>query len=222
MNHRRRLGVYLLVMLALFSAGLMGPRAWATPPQTRPGQGISVPTATPVRQWSPTVQPGDTPRPAEPSPEPPADTPVAGATPSTAATITPALSRVPATSLPDAAALKLIKRANRLLIWRGQTVTFTLILRNSGQTLARQVSLTDTLPDGLTPGPVARDRGRLGWPHPARADAGVAPRRRDRGDLRSGGGAGRQDRRAAGEQGSGDRGRRPQRQRRSICGAAAC
>ena len=53
MNHRRRLGVYLLVMLALCSAGLMGPRAWATPPQTRPGQGISVPTATPVRRMEP-------------------------------------------------------------------------------------------------------------------------------------------------------------------------
>ena len=177
MNHRRRLGGYLLVMLALFSAGLMGPRAWATPPQTRPGQGISVPTATPVREWSPTVQPADTPRPAESSPEPPAvpnDTPAPGATPSTAATSTPALSRVPATSVPDAAALKLIKRANRLLIWRGQTVTFTLILTNSGQTSARQVSLADTLPDGLAPGPV-RGTGAVWDGRTLRAQTPVLP-----------------------------------------------
>ena len=53
MSHNRRLGVYLLAVLALFSAGLMGPRAWATSSQARPGQGISVPTRTPVREWSP-------------------------------------------------------------------------------------------------------------------------------------------------------------------------
>ena len=38
MNRNRRLGGYLLVVLALFGAVLMGPSAWATG-QTRPGQG---------------------------------------------------------------------------------------------------------------------------------------------------------------------------------------
>ena len=39
MNRNRRLGGYLLVVLALFGAVLVGPRAWATPSQARPGQG---------------------------------------------------------------------------------------------------------------------------------------------------------------------------------------
>ncbi len=66
MNRNRRLGGYLLAVLALFSAGLMGPRAWATSSQARPGQGISVPTKTPVREWSPHRQPpSPTDRPAD-------------------------------------------------------------------------------------------------------------------------------------------------------------
>jgi uncharacterized repeat protein (TIGR01451 family) len=76
--------------------------------------------------------------------------------------------------LPDAAALKLIKRANRLLIWRGQTVTFTLTLTNSGQTSARQVSLADTLPDGLAPG-LARGAGAVWDGRTLRAQTPVLP-----------------------------------------------
>ena len=35
MNRNRRLGGYLLITLVLFGAGLIGPRAWATPSQAR-------------------------------------------------------------------------------------------------------------------------------------------------------------------------------------------
>jgi uncharacterized repeat protein (TIGR01451 family) len=125
------MAAYVLMALALFAGLIAGPRAWATPAQMRSDQGITVPTKTPVDE------PDDEP---EPTSEPPPATVAPEATP--AATATPA------------AALALTKRANRIPAWRGQTVTFTLVLKNTGQASARQVSLEDTLPAGLEPGPV--------------------------------------------------------------------
>ena len=40
MNRNRRLGVYLLAVLALFSAGLMGPRAGQPPARRGPARGL--------------------------------------------------------------------------------------------------------------------------------------------------------------------------------------
>jgi uncharacterized repeat protein (TIGR01451 family) len=155
MNRNRRLGGYLLVTLVLFGAVLIGPRAWATPGQARPGQGISVPTPTPVKQWSPSAVP-PTDRPTD---RPGGDTvtpPPPGGTPTSSAPATspgPSASPAPTGSGPSAA-LALVKDAGRLEAWPGATVFFTLTVSNSGVASARQLVLEDMLPAELDPGPV--------------------------------------------------------------------
>jgi uncharacterized repeat protein (TIGR01451 family) len=159
MNRNRRLGGYLLAVLVLFGAVLVGPRAWATPSQARPGQGFSVPTATPVQQWSP--QPTDRPT-SRPTSRPPAsntDTPVPpGITPTAptqllTATPIPATATTPSVS-GSGAALTLIKTSDHLEAWPGTTVWFTLTANNSGAASARQLVLADALPAELDPGTV--------------------------------------------------------------------
>ncbi len=161
MNRNRRFGVYLLVMLALFAAGLVGPRAWATSNPARPGQGISVPTVTPVREWSP--QPPT----SVPPTDRPTDRPSSGNTMTplpSGATPTPPARQLTSTPLPagaatpgvngSAAALSLVKTVDRLEIWPGATVWFTLTARNPGAASARQIVLEDVLPAELEPGTV--------------------------------------------------------------------
>jgi uncharacterized repeat protein (TIGR01451 family) len=153
MNRNRRFGGYLLAVLALFGLALVAPRAWATPNQARPGQGISVPTPTPVREWSPSP-PTNTPptRPPDGSPAtplPPGTTPVAPGAP------TPI--PLPAGATPGAtgaAALALAKTVDRLETWPGAMVWFTLTASNPGSASARQLVLEDALPAGLDPIPV--------------------------------------------------------------------
>ena len=160
MNRSRRLSGYLLIGLVLFGAMLMGPRAWATSNQRQPGQGISVPTATPIREWSP--PPPATARPTDPPSERPTDRPpinaTATATPRVATPTAPAAAptpTVPATATAGAgAALTLVKEADRLQLWPGEAVRFTLTLRNPGAVSALQVTLEDALPAGLDPGAV--------------------------------------------------------------------
>jgi uncharacterized repeat protein (TIGR01451 family) len=131
MNRNLRLGVYLLVLLALFGAGLMGPRAWATSSQARPGQGISVPTPTPKHKWSPEET-------STATPTPPAGTPTS----------------ISASATPVVAALRLVKAVDRLETWPGATVWFTLTVGNPGAASARQLVLADVLPAELDPGAV--------------------------------------------------------------------
>ena len=159
MNRNRRLGGYLLAVLALCGAVLAGPRAWATPGQTRPGQGISVPTATPVKQWSPppptvilpTERPTDRPSGGNTAtPAPPGATPTSPAfvpSPIPAASATPGVNG-------SGAALTLVKVVDRLEAWPGSTVRFTLIVSNPGAASARQIVLEDLLPVELDPGTV--------------------------------------------------------------------
>ena len=149
MNRNLRLGVYLLVLLALFGAGLMGPRAWATSSQARPGQGISVPTPTPVREWSP-EPPTAVPPEDEPDDQPPAP-PVAD---STATPAPPTATPIPASATPVVAVLRLVKAVDRLETWPGATVVFTLTVSNAGAASARQLVLADVLPAELDPGAV--------------------------------------------------------------------
>jgi uncharacterized repeat protein (TIGR01451 family) len=159
MNRNRRLGGYLLAVLALLGAVLGGPRAWATASQARPGQGISVPTPTPVREWSPqpptAVPPTDRPT-DRPSGSDTATPPAPGATPTAPARLP---SPIPAASVTpgvrgSGAALTLVKEVDRLEAWPGATVWFTLILSNPGAASARQIVLEDDLPTGLDPGRV--------------------------------------------------------------------
>ena len=148
MNRNRRLGVYLLVLLALFGAGLMGPRVWATSSQARPGQGISVPTPTPVVEWSPEPPTAVPPKNDKPDDPPPA--PTAGDTTATPASPTP----IPASATPVVAVLRLVKAVDRLETWPGATVVFTLTASNAGAASARQLVLADVLPAELDPGVV--------------------------------------------------------------------
>lgn len=160
MNRNRRLGVYLLVMLALFGVALVAPRAWATPGQARPGQGFTVPTMTPSREWSPepttAVPPTDRPtdRPSggnTATPLPPGATPTS---PARLLTSTPISAKVTPTVSGSGAALALVKAVDRLEAWPGATVWFTLIVSNPGAASTRQLVLTDVLPAELDPGAV--------------------------------------------------------------------
>jgi uncharacterized repeat protein (TIGR01451 family) len=155
MNRNRRLGVYLLVMLALFGVALVAPRAWATSNQTRPGQGGTVPTATPVREWSPqpptSVPPTDRPT-RRPTSRPSNDNPATPLPPE--ATPAPPAPQPTSTPVPASAALALVKAVDRLETWPGATVWFTLTARNTGAASARQIVLEDTLPAELEPGTV--------------------------------------------------------------------
>jgi uncharacterized repeat protein (TIGR01451 family) len=157
MDRNRRLGGYLLALLALFGAVLVVPRAWATPTQARSGQG-TVPTVTPVQQWTPPTDVPPTERPTDRPPGgdtatvlPPDATPTASTLPSTATSI-------PTAGTPIAsgagAALALAKQSDRLQTWPGATVWFTLTARNPGSASARQLVLEDVLPAELDPGAV--------------------------------------------------------------------
>ena len=138
MNRNRRLGGYLLVVLVLFSVALVAPRAWATSGQARLGQ--TVPTMTPVPEWSP-----------QPPPDvPPTDQPPGEGT----ATPEPPPDEGTATPQPPGAALALVKAANRLEAWPGATVWFTLTVSNPGGASAQQLVLEDALPADLDPGAV--------------------------------------------------------------------
>ena len=164
MNRNRRLGGYLLITLVLFSAILMGPRAWATSSQARPGQGFTVPTMTPSREWSPepttAVPPTDRPtdRPTgRPSggntatPLPPDATPTS---PAGLLTSTPISAEATPTVGGSRAALALVKAVDRLEAWPGATVWFTLTVSNPGAASVRQLVLTDVLSVELDPGAV--------------------------------------------------------------------
>jgi uncharacterized repeat protein (TIGR01451 family) len=155
MNRNRRLGVYILVMLALFGVALVAPRAWATSNQTRPGQGGTVPTLTPVGAWSPepptSVPPTDRPT-ARPTQRPSVDNTATPLPPD--ATPTPPAPQPTSTPIPASAALALVKAVDRLETWPGATVWFTLTVRNPGAASARQIVLEDTLPAELEPGTV--------------------------------------------------------------------
>jgi uncharacterized repeat protein (TIGR01451 family) len=160
MNRNRRVSGYILAVLALFGALLMGPRAWATPSQARSGQDLTVPTMTPVREWSPApttaVPPTDRPtdRPSggtTATPLPPGATPTS---PARLLTSTP----IPTAVMPvvggSGAALALAKAVDRLEAWPGATVWFTVVVSNPGAASARQLVLEDTLPAELDPGSV--------------------------------------------------------------------
>ena len=162
MDRNRRLGGYLLALLALFGAVLVAPRAWATPTQARPGQGITVPTPTPVKQWTPPTPVPPTDRPTDrPTDSPPGGDTATALPPD--ATPTASARRLTATPIPTAgtpivsgagAALILAKTSDRLETWPGATVWFTLTASNPGAASARQLVLEDVLPAELDPGAV--------------------------------------------------------------------
>jgi uncharacterized repeat protein (TIGR01451 family) len=157
MNRNRRLGGYLLAVLVLFGVALVAPRAWATPSQARSGQGGSVPTLTPVGQWSP--KPPTSVPPTEQPTDRPTDLPVASITatplpPAAVATNTPISPAATPIDGGSGAALVLAKAVDRLETWPGATVWFTLTATNPGAASARQIVLADVLPAELDPGVV--------------------------------------------------------------------
>jgi uncharacterized repeat protein (TIGR01451 family) len=158
MDRNRRLGGYLLALLALFGAVLVVPRAWATPSQARPGQGITVPTATPVRQWTPPTPVPPTERPTDRPPGGDAATALPPGAAPTTSTLRLTAAPLPAAGTPPVsgagAALTLAKTSERLETWPGATVWFTLAASNPGSASARQLVLEDVLPAELDPGAV--------------------------------------------------------------------
>jgi uncharacterized repeat protein (TIGR01451 family) len=118
-------------------AVLAAPGAWATPGQI--GLAQTVPTRTPTPgAVLPTVRPPNV------TAVPPTAGP--GASPTSPLVVPPA-----GTPAPAAGPLVLTKSADRRAAWPGATVTYTLVVRNSGAAALRQVSLEDALPRGLAP-----------------------------------------------------------------------
>ncbi len=157
---RMRLASYLLVIVALLGTAAIAPRAWATPVQTRPGQGGTVPTPTPKGQPTPKPEPPTAQPPVEPSPTLPPGAP----------------SPTPGQATPTADAPRLVftKEATSRLIWPGATVRYVLTLTNAGASSARQVIITDTLPPELLPGPVLA--GAATWEgQTLRAEVAILP-----------------------------------------------
>lgn len=133
-------------MIALLAA----PGVWATPGQDPVNQ--TVPTKTPIPQPV-------TPEPQPATPEPPPATADPGAT-ATATTNAPAsaATRAPATARSP---LGLTLVADRQQVWPGASVTFTLTVTNLGRTPLQQVTVADTLAEGLEPGDVVN--GKAAW-----------------------------------------------------------
>lgn len=156
MSRKLRLGVYGALAMALVAVMVLSPQAWATPEQSRPGQGPTVPTRTP----KPSPWPTDAPLPTEaPGPQPgptaipgPADTPPPASVPA----LTPGPTGLP---LPTSASLRLTKQVDRRQVWPGLTVRYTLTLSNVGTGPASQVTIRDTLPKGLEPGAISGGAG---------------------------------------------------------------
>ena len=144
----RRLAIYLWVVILLVGLLIATPAAWATPGQSRHGQTVPTPTprgAEPPRATP--VPPPQQPPPATPVPPPPE--------PTTA----PQPAALPTATLQPAPALFLVKEVDRAEAWPGVTLHYTLTLTNQGNGSAREVSLTDTLPEGLDPGELLSEGG---------------------------------------------------------------
>ncbi len=160
MSVRTRLAMYLLVAVALVVLLMASPRAWAVPDPARPGQ--TVPTLTPSGARPTAPEPDNSPVPPTPPPT---------GTPAPVPTVAVASS---ATAAPEAA-LALAKEAAPEQVWPGVTVHYTLTLSNRGAASARQVILSDTLPEGLEPGQVVSGPGPRWDGRTLRAIAPVLP-----------------------------------------------
>lgn len=146
MRGQVRLTIYVALALALAGVFLAGGEAWARTLARPLGQ--TVPSPTPVRTYAPTV--------VVPPTAAPAETPAPNATPAPAATSVPNATPVPPA---PGAALALAKTVDQPAIWPGMTATFALTLTNTGSASLRQVTVTDTLPEGLDPGAVLTGPG---------------------------------------------------------------
>ena len=143
MRRTLRTALYGVAGAVLLIAALAAPGAWATPGQI--GLTQTVPTRTP------------TPGPVPPTVRPPNVT----AVPPTAAPGASPTAPIVVPPGPGAGPLVLTKSADRRAVWPGATVTYTVVVRNSGSVTLRQVSVEDVLPRGLAP--VAVVRGAAAW-----------------------------------------------------------
>lgn len=133
MRRTLRTALYGVAGAVLLIAALAAPGAWATPGQI--GLAQTVPTRTP------------TPGPVPPTVRPPNVT----AVPPTAAPGASPTAPIVVPPGPGAGPLVLTKSADRRAVWPGATVTYTVVVRNSGSVTLRQVSVEDVLPGGLAP-----------------------------------------------------------------------
>ena len=128
-SQQKRLFVYLLVALMLLTIMARVSPVWATSGASHANQTVP----TPTRPGS-----GPPPPPVAPTadPTPPADLPS---------------SVLPSPAPPPQAQLTLGLQTDRVAVWPGVVVRYTLTLANAGQSSAREVELDATLPEGLTP-----------------------------------------------------------------------
>lgn len=147
MRRTLRTMLYGAAGAVLLIAALAVPGAWATPGQI--GLAQTVPTRTP------------TPGPNPPTVRPPVVTAIPPTAGPGASPTAPILVPPGGTPGPAAGPLVLAKSADRRAVWPGATVTYTVVVRNSGSVTLRQVSVEDALPQGLAP--VAVVRGAAAW-----------------------------------------------------------
>jgi uncharacterized repeat protein (TIGR01451 family) len=136
----------------------------------------ATPTATPTTTPTATATPTDTPTntaTATPTPtatatatETPTNTPTGTATvtPTGTLTATPTETLTPTqTPVPGSADLVVAKSGSPNPIAQGQTLTYTIPVRNDGPAVATALTLTDTLPAGLTFVDAAANQGSCGF-----------------------------------------------------------
>ena len=158
MSRNFRLVPYLLAAAILVGLMAVSPSAWATPDQTQPNQ--TVPTRTP-KPVPPTQSPPQPTTPPPPTSAPQPTTRPATQTPAPRATPTPTATASPSPA-PAAGTMSLTLAANRLPVWPGVQVVFTLALVNTSATPIEGIVLLDPLPEGLEPGAILSGAG-AGW-----------------------------------------------------------
>lgn len=135
MKRNIRIYIYLALALALIGSFAVGGEVLARSAAIGPGQTVPSPTPTPTLAPPTVPAPPATPMPPDPSatPVPPAptETPVPGA---------------------QSGRLTLTITADQLAVLPGMTTTFTITVKNAGAASLRNLTLVNTLPDGLEPG----------------------------------------------------------------------
>ncbi len=150
-----RLAGYFIAAVLLIGLMSMSQQAWATPSQTHGAQ--TIPTRTPTPGPGTTSQP-PTSLPPTSSPRPPT-TPTPMPQPATGTPAPPlTLTSVAPTPVPTdttqsvVGALSLAVVVDRLQVWHGLTISYTVTIANLSGSAVRDIVLVDVLPVGLEPG----------------------------------------------------------------------
>ncbi len=150
-----RLAGSLVVVALLTGLMSMSQEAWATPSQTHGVQTIPTRTATPgpgITSLPPTSRP--TTLPPTPTRRPTLTAQPAPGTPGPQPTLTSVTPTPTSTAQSVAGALSLVVEVDRLQVWIGATVTYTITVVNPSASALRNVVLVDVLPASLEAGEI--------------------------------------------------------------------